>query len=280
MEKNVGTDVTQKIMSLSSKGEIKIPVIEPVQQPSGEAPSVTIASNGIEKAPSQLPQFPDTSYPPLSRQARRFAMEVQAIQEQCRHLCLSVFFRDQAPARSLGFTSSLAGEGKTLLAMMTANVLAQDSYNPVTLLECNWEHPCLHEHFRLPPAPGLAEWLRGECDKASIIHQVHPNLFVIPAGNGQQDAMRLIQRIRQQNLSDLLALSNAFLVVDLPAIAPTAYGLLASSLVEALIVVVHAGVTPDTLVAETCTQLKHLPVEGVILNQIESRIPRWLRHML
>src|SRR5581483_4959456 len=131
MEKNVGTDVTQKIMSLSSKGEIKIPVIEPVQQPSGEAPSVTIASNGIEKAPSQLPQFPDTSYPPLSRQARRFAMEVQAIQEQCRHLCLSVFFRDQAPARSLGFTSSLAGEGKTLLAMMTANVLAQDSYNPV-----------------------------------------------------------------------------------------------------------------------------------------------------
>ena len=32
--------------------------------------------------------------------------------------------------------------------------------------------------------------------------------------------------------------------------------------------------------ADTCTQLKDLPVHGLILNQVASRIPAWLRQIL
>src|SRR5205807_5586521 len=101
--------------------------------------------------------------PPQSKLInKRDAAEAQMLQEQCRQLCLSVFFREHAPVRSLGFTSSIGGEGKSFLAMLTSRVLAIDSSDPVTLVECNWSHPSLHESFGCPAVPGLAEWLRGE----------------------------------------------------------------------------------------------------------------------
>jgi len=204
-------------------------------------------------------------------------MSAQALRERCRQLCLSVFFHEQAPVRSLGFTSSLAGEGKTFLAVVMAYVLANDSSQPVTLLECNWEHPCLYELFGFSATPGLAEWLRGECNQTAICHRVDHDLTVIPAGDARGDAVKLLQQVRQKGL---LGTSNGLWIVDLPAIVSTAYGSLAASMVESLVVVVHAGVTPDSMIAETCAQLKDLPVQGILLNQLESRIPRWIRRIL
>lgn len=204
----------------------------------------------------------------------------RGLQERCRQLSLALFFDEHTPVRSLGFTSSLKGEGKTFLSTVTARTLANDSSDPVTLLECNWEHPTLHEYYGFPRTPGLAEWLREECSESDIRHQATSNLTVIPAGDGKQDAVKLLQQLRREGLMDMLAHPNELLVVDLPAIVTTAYGSLAANLVESLIIVVRAGGTPDTLVTETCTQLKDLPVRGVILNRVESHIPHWLRQIL
>lgn len=211
----------------------------------------------------------------------RDAANASALQERCRQLCLSLFFREHAPVRSLGFTSATAGEGKSFLTTVMASVLAKDVSNPVTLLECNWEHPSLHEQFGIPSTPGVAEWLRGDCDETAIRHRIDPNLTVIPAGEGRPDAVKLAQRLRQQGLLAAFTNSpNELLVVDLPAIVTCAYGSLLASLVESLIIVVRAGVTTDRMLVETCAQLKDRPVEGVILNQVASRIPRWIRQVL
>lgn len=202
------------------------------------------------------------------------------VREQCRQLYLSVFFREQASVRSLGFTSAIGGEGKSFVALITASGLANDSDDPVILLECNWEHPYLHDYFGLPSVPGLAEWLREECSDSAIRHQISHNLTVIPAGNGKQDAVKLLQQARRKGLVNMLARANERLIVDLPAIMTVGYGRLAASLVESLLVVVHAGVTQDALIADTLKRIEALPVEGVILNQLESRIPGWIRQIL
>jgi Mrp family chromosome partitioning ATPase len=215
--------------------------------------------------------------PPINK---RDAANAHMLQEQCRQLCLSVFFREHAPVRSLGFTSSISGEGKSFLALIAAGVLAKDSSGPVILLEFNWEHACLHEYLGIPFTPGLAECLRGECSESEIHHRVDRNLTIVPAGNGRQDAVKLLQQIRQRGLVQMFAPSNELLIVDLPSVLTTAYGTLAASLLEALIIVVRAGATTDRMVAETSTELNNLPVQGVILNQVESRIPRWIRQLL
>jgi Mrp family chromosome partitioning ATPase len=238
-------------------------------------------------AETPLPALlPDTSHknqakrPKLQQIKERDVVAAQLVRQRCRQLCLSIFFREHAPLRSLGFTSSIGGEGKSFLAGVTAGVLASDSSNPVTLLECNWEHPSLHEYYGVPKLPGVAEWLRGECGPTDIRHRVDRNLTFIPAGEGRQDTVKLLQQIRQKGPLQLFAFSNDLLIVDLPSILTTGYGQLAASLVEAIILVVHAGVTPDILVEEACVQLRDLPVHGVILNEVESRIPRWIRQIL
>lgn len=213
--------------------------------------------------------------------SKRGAVNASVLQERCRQLCLSLFLREHAPVRSLGLTSARAGEGKSFLTMVMANVLAKDVSDPVTLLECNWEHPCLHEHFGIASTPGVAEWLRGECDETAIRHRIDPNLTVIPAGEGRRDAVKLTQQLRKQGLLTAFTRSpNELLVVDLPAIVTCAYGPLLASLLDSLILVVWAGVTTDRMLAETCAQLKDMPVDCVILNQMESKIPRWIRQLL
>lgn len=216
---------------------------------------------------------------PNSKQLAEIKM-VTLLQERCRQLGLTIFFGVDTKVQSLGLTSSIAGEGKSFLIMMMANILARDISNPITLIECNWDHPCFHEHFGIRPTPGLAEWLRGECDERSIRYQVNPNLTVIPAGNSRQDSVRLLQYMRKSHALDNFLHSDGLLLVDLPPVVTSAYGSLAASLVDSLVLVVHAGVTTELLLAETCMQLKDLPIYGVILNQMESRIPRWLRRLL
>jgi Mrp family chromosome partitioning ATPase len=205
---------------------------------------------------------------------------IQVLQEQCKQFCLSTFFRQHEPVRSLGLTSSIAGEGRSFLSLVMAQVLADATSAQVILLECNWEHRSLHEYFDLPKTPGLAEYLRGECGDDAIRHQIGRNLAVVPAGDSKRDSVKLLQQMQQNGLLDTLASANELLVVDLPAIITTAYGVIAASLVESLVIVVSAGATSETLIAQTCAQLKDLPVEGLLLNQVRSRIPGWIQRIL
>ncbi len=215
-----------------------------------------------------------------TKKTKRDATAIRMIQERCRQLCFSLFFRENTPVRSVGFTSSIGGEGKSFLSLVTAQVLAHDTNEPVTLVECNWEHPSLHEYFAVPATPGLAELLRGSCNEDDIRHQVEDNLTIIPAGNGSQDSMKLLQLIQQVGLRNYFANKNSLFVVELPPILKAGYASLATRLVESVIIVVHAQTTSDSMLAETYSLIKDLPVHGVILNQRESHIPYWIRQIL
>ncbi len=227
----------------------------------------------------KIPKRRDSLAGPQSSQ-KGSAAGIHELEKQCRQLYVSVFFREHRPLRSIGFTSSLGGEGKSAMSIMMARVLAADTPFRVTLLECNWHHANVHEYFDFAPTPGLAEWLRGECSQTAIQRQVANNLTVIPAGNGERDAVILLQKMRRTGVIDTLVSANGLVVVDLPAVMTTPYCVLAASLVEGVFIVVRAGVTPEAALMETCKQLKVSPVEGLVLNQVESRIPRWIRQIL
>jgi len=257
-------------------GVSNTPMLE-LDTPTSETPVSPPKLVVVHQKQTPQKQAPRDRSRPISK---REVAAAHMLQERCRQLCLSTFFRERASIRSLGFTSSIGGEGKSFLAMVTAEVLAKDSRSPVTLLECNWEHPSVHDYFGFTSSPGLAEWLREECSETDIRHKIDHNLTIIPAGNGKRDAVILLQQIREKGLPGILDHSNDLLIVDLPAVVTTVYGSLAASLVDSLVIVVHAGVTPSALIAETCSQLKDLPVQGLILNQLESHIPRWIRQIM
>ena len=202
--------------------------------------------------------------------------EIRRLRVQCGQLCVSAFLDEGNAVRSLGFTSAIDGEGKTFMARLSAEVTATDHALPVTLLECNWEHRCFEEMFELKQGPGLAEWLRGECELTAIRQPVSSNLVVIRAGDDRGETIRLLSQLRQKGVVEVLERPGEVLIADLPSILTTAYGTVAASVVESLIVVMRMGVTEQGDVAEACSRLKDLHVEGVVLNQVKSRIRGWL----
>ena len=257
LNKTINTDETQKLIAVKRLATAERSVVHPPQVPQ---------KLGARKRGRSIP--------------KRDVTNVHVLTEQCRQICLSAFFSEQAPVRSLGFTSSLGGEGKSFLSIITAQALAEDSDRPVILVECNWDHPSLHKYFGIASTFGLAEWLRGECSEVVMRYEIDHNLTVIPAGKGKQDAVKLLRQIQQKGLLDLLAHSNELLILDLPPVVTTAYGAFAASLVESLVIVACAGQTHEALLAETLSRLEGLPVLGVVLNQIESRIPHWIQEMI
>ena len=288
-------DATQK-MSAFNVSQSSRPLVEPEEEEA--EPLVELLARSELNTPTSLvasmvdpPFSPErTAKPSKDRkqsssitEKKKFNRDVEhaiALQERCRQLCLASFFREQSPVRSLGFTSSIAGEGKSFLSMVMASLLAKDSTSQVTLLECNWDNPCFHQQFGIARKPGLAEWLRGECAEREIRHTIDRNLSVIPAGDGQQDVVKLVRQMRQMGLLNMFNNPDEMFIVDLPPVVTSAYGALAASLVESVVIVLRAGVTTDLMISETYEQLRHLSVQGVILNQVESRIPRWIRQIL
>src|SRR5260370_18713038 len=169
--------------------------------------------------------------------------EARRLQMQYRQLCASVFLDEQSAVRSLGFTSAIDGEGKSFMARLAAVVLATDLNIPVTLLECNWEHPCFNDMFSLGQGPGLAEWIRGECELRTIRQPANSNLTIIRAGNDRQETIRLLKHLRQRGIVNVLERPDEMLVVDLPSVVTAPYRRLAACIIQSLIIVVHMETT-------------------------------------
>jgi len=212
--------------------------------------------------------------------SERDSGRVAQLQAEFLHVCLPLFFAEQAPIHSLGLTSAIAGEGKTLVAWLVSHALAARSKRPVVLVECDWERAALSRDLGLPASPGLAEWLSGITNRTEIRYQCLPNLTVVPAGLGGADAMTALALLQRSELYDRLADPNELMILDLPSVLGSYYGVLAARLAESLLMVVRAGSTPSPFVTRACAELKHLRVEGLILNQVETRIPGWLRSLL
>ncbi len=241
--------------------------------PEGPVPTGRVLSPSVD-----IPQ--SAMYMPALPSAKQPKELVQELRTRFKQLGVSLFFQDEPAVRSLGFTSAIGGEGKSFLARLTAEVMAENASVPVTLLECNWENPTFSLIYNLPPAPGLSEWLCGQCSLEAIRRQVARSLTIIPAGNNTYNATQLLRTFQQRGVCSVLSNPSEVLVIDLPATVTTAYGPLAAQLPDALILVVRMGVTPESFVAEACYHLRDSQVYGVVFNQVASRIPAWLRRIL
>ena len=229
---------------------------------------------------TDVAQMPPKNNAPSRSGQRRLDPRVTLLETQCVKLSLSILSRSNAPARSLGFTSAVPGEGKSFLATLTARALARQSQLPITLLDCNWERPTLHNVFDVPATPGLAEWLRQECSLDDIRHVVAPGLTVIPAGDTAQDTVALTSALKARGAQSLLVYPDEALIVDMPAVLTTSYGALLAQQIDAVLLVVRAGATWDSYVQEATYELNASAVEGVVLNATRSRIPQWLQRIL
>jgi protein-tyrosine kinase len=227
-----------------------------------------------------------TTHPPTGNSKKlrplseRESGSIARLQAEFLHSSLPLFFAESDPVHTLGVTSAVAGEGKTLAALLVSHALATSSSRPVLLIECDWQRPTLGRDLSMPTAPGLSEWLSGTADRDEIRRTFMPNLTIITAGLGGADAMTALAEYHRPEFRERLADPDEIVILDLPSVLGSYFGPIAARLADSLMLVVRAGSTPASFVAQACEALKQMRVDGIILNQVQTRVPRWLQNLI
>jgi len=189
--------------------------------------------------------------------------------------------RAASPARCfvVGVTSAVYGEGKTTVAMNLAGTMAQNSQARVTLVDCNLRNWDVQERLNIPDTTGLVDILEGaEDDLTNVLHRTDlDNLAILPSGRQAGNPSRLVRSPRLGEVMSTLRMSNDFIVVDLPPVLPVADTKTLSRIVDGIVLVVRAGITPREVVARAMDAVGSDKVLGVVLNGVESAMPRWLQ---
>ncbi|HVA91857.1 MAG TPA: CpsD/CapB family tyrosine-protein kinase [Chloroflexota bacterium] len=200
-----------------------------------------------------------------------------ALQLFAPHICRQIYAAlglSEAGTTVLGVTSTTRGEGRTILALSLAHILADDLEIPVCLVDADLTNPTVAEALGIAPAPGLCEVLRGEQALNAVRRQVG-KVAVITAGEVGADAARLLLQMSRENPFHGPGAPAGLVIVDLPPLAGGSYGALAPRSADCLIMVVRAGMAPVRLIQSAVAQLRRPPA-GIVFNAVHSALP-WRR---
>lgn len=197
-----------------------------------------------------------------------------SLAEAYRHLRTSILLSTAGHApKSLLITSSLPSEGKTTTATNTAISLAQTG-GKVLIIDADMRRPRLHSVFGIGNGEGLSTLLSSELTDAEITatvkHDERTKLYLMTSGPIPPNPAELIGSEQMATLLRMLQARFTHVIVDSPPIASFTDGVLIASMVDGVILVVHAGKSSRQVVRRSRQLLNEIgaKVFGVVLNNV------------
>ncbi|HEY8187627.1 MAG TPA: polysaccharide biosynthesis tyrosine autokinase [Pyrinomonadaceae bacterium] len=194
--------------------------------------------------------------------------------ESYRHLRTSVLLSTAGRApRSLLVTSSLPGEGKTTTAVNTAVSLAQTGAS-VVIIDADMRRPRLRSIFGIEDRAGLSSILSSELSDADVMALVTKEdsigLHVLTAGPIPPNPAELLGSEQMRRLLATLQARFNHVVVDSPPVSSFTDGVLISSMVDGVLLVVHGGKSSRHVVKRSRQLLQDVGAKifGVVLNNV------------
>jgi protein-tyrosine kinase len=171
-------------------------------------------------------------YAPYSPQAKRIDI--------LRSQLLYPFHGD--PPRIIMITSSVGGEGNSLLASNLAISFARGLQQYVMVMDCNMLRPSINETFGVPMRPGLSDYLEGNAaELADVMHWSKVDkLSVIPAGSPSSRSAEILATDRMAALLEELKArySDRYIILDTPPVQTVDDPSVLARLVEGIVFVV------------------------------------------
>lgn len=179
---------------------------------------------------------------------------------------------------SLGVTSAVRGEGRSLVASALALVQLEDYRRRVVLVEMDLERPSLADKLGLDNWPGIVEVANGQASVEEAVRVLPNGMSVITAGVLSSSPARLMTEVLSSGVLSRIGQGCDVLVADLPPVVGSNVGPSAADVFERVVLVVRAGVTPLGRVREAMATLRSEP--ALVLNGASSTLPSWLRQIL
>lgn len=170
----------------------------------------------------------------------------------------------------VGVTSALRGEGKSTTSLNLARVLAELGKR-VIVVEGDLRLPTLRKKLRMRGKMGLSNVLisRGdplgciqEC-KVGMVDKKEISFDLLPAGEIPPNPSELLGSKRMEELLKLLAKQYEYVLLDLPPVTAVSDALVATKLVDGVVLVVRNEYADTNSLNEAIRQLRQ--VDGKIL---------------
>lgn len=171
--------------------------------------------------------------------------------------------------KSILFTSSNPGEGKSVTAANTAISLAQAG-EKVILMDCDLRRPTQHLNFGRV-ATGLTNVLAGKGTVSDYLQDTEvPGLKLLASGPLPPNPAELLGSKRMMELMATLRDQADYLVIDTTPVLPVTDACILASRVDGVILVLAAGVTRAEEAQRTKEALNQ--VRGILLGVIVNRV--------
>jgi protein-tyrosine kinase len=166
-------------------------------------------------------------------------------------------------------TSPGKGDGKSITAANLALTMAQEFHARVLLIDADLRRSRLHSLLGLGSGAGLCDVLVGAASVEDVMVWLPEHrLTVIPAGLSAAHPAELLGSATMRTTLESLRTKFDRIVIDTPPIAPLADVGVLAPLVDGVVLIVRAGVTPRPAIERALTAVEAPKLLGLVLNDV------------
>jgi protein-tyrosine kinase len=245
--------------------EHRLPDYGPVN---GGAAAATAAVR-LNIHPAMLSEVPVVPFSPapeshlldLNNSHETPAEEFRTLRTRLNHL------QTLQPLHTVVVTSPSPAEGKTFTAVNFALAESHLAESSVLLGDFDLRRPIMHNLFQIDRAPGLSDYLTGQCTFPQALRRVEGmNLYLLPAGSPVKNPLELLNTRQAKALFEELPRSFNWAIFDTPPLLFSADANLLATLADGTILVVKIGSTTFDNVTRAIQSLCENNVLGIVAN--------------
>ncbi len=172
--------------------------------------------------------------------------------------------------KTILFTSSIQGEGKTTTSVNVAFSLAR-SNKKVLLLDLDLRRPRVHRFVKKPNSPGLTNYLSGFNSLEEVCHtDVLPNLDVICAGTISPNPAEIVASEETEKLLKSMKKKYDFIILDTPPVTVVSDSLSLIPQTDGVVLVIRPNYTTRKEARSAIDQIQF--VGGKILGAVANAV--------
>jgi len=196
--------------------------------------------------------------------------------EQFRKLRTRIIGMDlDDPPQTIMVTSTTESEGKTLVAANLAAAIAFELNINALLVDTDFRNPSVGEMFGFKHARGLSDYLVSQENIANFFIKTGiDRLSIIPGGSCQENPSELLGSMKMENLVNEMKsrYKDRYIIIDSSPLLATTEPSVLTKMVDGIILVVRAGVTPRETIQQAVSHLDGEKILGVVLNDLEFKL--------
>jgi capsular exopolysaccharide synthesis family protein len=186
------------------------------------------------------------------------------------------YFRKQRQLKKVVITSTIKGEGKSVVSANLALTLARRQRT--LLIDGDLRQSGLRELLTTHGLAGVTEWWREPAEVSEFFARVSAvPLWVLPAGEAMGEPLEILQSRRMSEMLSQVAEWFEWVIIDSPPLAAVADPNVWATQADGTLLVVEQGKTPKKLLQKTLQSIENLKLIGVVMNGAQDADHQYYR---